>query len=312
MKIGSTCKRQGLGMAAAVLAGCIGLVGCGEEDGEKAAKVGVTNQTTTSNSVPEQKTADDAVLKQIEDENKPQHVGFSDPGIGDAREYLDMRSPLLAFNLYNARRNWEESATDIADSVGDAFNARKANPELSRLGAERISSSDNFKKKDLADKIGALALAEANKVKDRPLVKFTSDEWVPVTLSGYDFEKKGFSVDNCLFSDKLSYTDDESRNSTSLEQAPKLRCYLNPGPVPYYIGFTGGSKVFFEIKDEAKARQIEAVRQNVKIDVYGYVQSVERERLGGNLGPQRWVLIAPQRIDVIDAASGNVLLTKTI
>lgn len=308
MEMGSTSVQRGVVMAAAVLAGCIGIGGCGEE----GDKVGVTNQSTKINSLTDQKTTNDAVFKQIEDENKPQSVSFSDPGLGDAREYLDMRSPLLAFNLYNARRNWEESAADIADSVGDAFNARKANPELSRLGTERLASGDNFKKKDLAEKINALALAEAGKVKERPLVKFTSDEWLPVTLTSYDSEKKGFSVDNCLFSDKLSYTDDESRNSTTLEQASKLRCYLNPGPVPYYIGFTGGSQVFFEVKDEAKARQIEALRQNVKIDVYGYVQSVERERLGGNLGSQRWVLIAPQRIDVIDAASGNVLLTKTI
>lgn len=312
MKLRSTCAPRGSVVATAILLGCVGLSACGDGGGERDANASTANHAAEIKTGEAQKAENEAVLKQIEDENKPQNVTFANPGLGDFREYLDMRNTMIAFNFYNAKRDWEEGADDISDSVGDAFNARKTNPELARLGSERLSSSDNFKKKDLADKINAIAVSEASKLKGKSLVKFTSDEWVPVSLSGYDFERKGFALDNCLFSDKLSYTDEESRNATTLAQAPKLRCYLNPGPVPYYIGFSGGSKIFFEIKDDAKARQIESVRQNVKVEVYGYVQSVERERLGGNLGPQRWVLIEPQRIDVIDIASGSVLLTKTI
>lgn len=298
--------------AMAVFIGCVGLGGCGGENKEEGAKRQATEQLSPSEKSADHKAADDAVVKQIEDENKPNTVSFTDPGIGDFRDYLDMRNPLVAFNLYNSKRDWDESAIDISDSVGDAFKARKESPELSRLGAERLSTTDNFKKKDLTEKISALATELAAKLQGKSLVKFASDEWLPVGLSGYDFDNKGFSIDNCLFSDKLTYSDEESRNSTSLSQAPQLRCYLNPGPVPYYIGFTGGSTAFFKVEDEAKARHIESVRESVRVEVYGYVKSVERERLGGSLGPQRYVLIAPQRIDVIDSSSGNVLLTKTL
>jgi len=131
-------------------------------------------------------------------------------------------------------------------------------------------------------------------------------------LSNYDFGRKGFSIDSCLLSDKLEYTEDEERDPTLLAKAEKIRCYMNPGPNNYYLGFTGGSSIFFEVSDEVLAKKIEATRETIQISIFGYVKEIQREKLGGNLGPQRYVLIAPQRIDVVDTKNHMTLLTKSL
>ncbi|MHC8337793.1 hypothetical protein [Pseudomonas sp. HLT2-19-2] len=216
------------------------MAGCGDGAGEIQKQPAAVSAAKKSDADTE--SVDAAVMQQIAEENAPRVVSFPDPGKAEANAYLDARMPMTAFNLYNAKRDWIEAPDDIADSIADASNVRKANPELYRLASGRLSEKDSFKRKDLTKAIGALVAEEAENAKANNLVKLSSDEWLPISLSGYDDQAKGFHIDNCLFSDKLEYTDEEQRSQSRMAENP-LRCYLNPGPIPYYIGFQGGSNV---------------------------------------------------------------------
>lgn len=298
---------RNLVVAMAVSLSLFALSACsgGNEPESKAANTG--KQTSQ-----DQEAINDAVTKQLEEENRPLTVTFKNPGIGEPSDYLDARNSMVPFLLYSAKRSWEESADDIADSVQDPIKTRNDNPEFYRLAHERISTQDTFKKRELTEKFKALTLANIDAFRNKNLVQFTSDQWVKLPLGSYDFVKKGFAIDSCLISDKLEYSDEEKRNSTSMAKAEKIRCYLNPGAVNYYLGFTGGSSIFFEVTDESLARNIESLRDSIEISIYGYVKEIQREKLGGHLGEQRYVLIAPQRVDVVDTKNHRALLTKSL
>lgn len=289
------------------------LSACTDESKPETKAPDNTDVKNTAQQTPEEQAAvNEAVRKQLEEENKSLVAVFNNPGVGKLSEYLDARNTMASFNFYNAKRSWDETAEDIAESVQDPITVRNDNPEFYNLAHERISTSDTFKKHELTGKIYSLAMAEAERVRNKDLIQFTSDQWIKLPLSKYDFVKKGFAIDSCLFSDKLEYSVEEQRNSTSLAKAEKTRCYMNLGPTNYFLGFTGGSSVFLEVTDETLAQKVESMRDSVQIKVYGYVKEVQRERLGGNLGAQRYVLIAPQRIDVVDEETKTTLLTKLL
>jgi hypothetical protein len=283
------------------------LSGCSDE--AKPARDAASNSAQPIKDA--QTAANEAVRKQLEDENRPLSVTFSNPGMGTLDEYLNARDSMIPFNFYSAKRNWDESADEIAESVQDPIKTRSDSPEFYRLALERISTPEAFKKRELTEKLHALTLTDAARFKNKSLIQFTSDEWIKLPLSNYDFIRKGYSIDSCLLSDKLEYTEAEKRDPALLAKAEKIRCYLNPGPNNYYLGFTGGSSIFLEVSDEALAKNIEAMRESIQISIYGYVKEIQREKLGGNLGPQRYVLIAPQRIDVFDTKNHTTLLTKS-
>ncbi|AXA56692.1 hypothetical protein ACNT2N_26645 [Pseudomonas thivervalensis] len=284
-------------------------------DGSRAETTPTKNsgvRNSGQQTAEEQAAANEAVKKQIEEENRPLAVTFRNPGIGVPSEYLNARDSMIPFLFYNAKRSWDESADDIGDSVQDPIKTRSDNPEFYRLALERISTSDTFKKRELTEKLYEITLAEADKIRTKNLIQLTSDQWLKVPLGSYDFVRKGFAIDSCLLSDKLEYSEEEERSPALLAKAKKIRCYLNPGPNNYYLGFAGGSSIFFEVADEALAKKIESMRDSVQISIYGYVKEVQREKLGGNLGVQRYVLIAPQRVDVVDTETQATLLTKSL
>lgn len=78
----------------------------------------------------------------------------------------------------------------------------------------------------------------------------------------------------------------------------------------FNVGVVGGSKVFFSMTDEHLAKKVEANREKSHLVVYGYVQSIERQRLGGKLFENRYVMVAPQRVDVVDNQSGDVIASQ--
>ncbi len=312
MVVGQKLVLGRLMLALAVPVGSLLLAGCGAESGTSSAKDPQAKQVSDKSGSADTKVADEAVMQQLAQENAPRTVSFKNPGMSDLGAYLDAKQPMTTFNLYNSKRDWDESGEDIAESLADPFKIREASPELYRLASERQSTQDSFKKKELATALSALVAEEAGKANPHNLVKLSSDQWTPISLGSYDQQAKGFRIDNCLFSDKLEYTDAEKRNATTMDAAPKLRCYLNPGPTTYFIGFQGGSEVLLDVPDQALAREIEAHRDTIRMDIYGFVKSVERERFAGEFGPQRFVLIAPQRIDLKDGTTGKIIYTKNI
>lgn len=224
---------------------------------------------------------------------------------------LDILQPETAFGLYNSLRTWEEDGKDLANLLKSSLG--EGGVPVFKLGREYSNTSDEFKKHDLEVKILAETLHEAAKVEGNRLVKFLSEPGKPVSLDvgKYNFEENTFKIDHCLFSDKIEYSKEERRYAQNLKGSDQERCYFRTTNTELKVGFTGGSKVIFKIEDLDLARKIEGQRKKLKVAVYGYVESVRREKVGGNLVKERFVLIAPQRVELIDA-HGQVLAESTI
>ncbi|WP_122518603.1 hypothetical protein [Pseudomonas viridiflava] len=296
--------RKGFSRQRAVNAGVLGLaslllVACSDTDSttKKVEKRGEVQQ-------PAQGDAE----KEFAALNQPRSVELPALELADPSSYQEMLNPMTALRIYTAHHKWDESQEDVVDSVKDSILVRDENPTLYKYGVEILTAQDAFRKKELSDNIFAIVKDEAEKHGGNRLVKVI----IPDHLASYDFATKGFKVSSCMFSDKLEYSDEEMRSQSSFKSASPVRCYYSPGPKNYLIGLVGGSKVFFDVPDENQARKIEAARATSNIVVYGYVKNIERETITDHFGPKRYVLIAPQRVDVVDTNTNAVLLTKTM
>ncbi|HFQ8053317.1 TPA: hypothetical protein ACHTCR_005200 [Pseudomonas putida] len=285
---------------ASAIASALLLVGCKDE---KEAPKEAKKQVETAAKVDE---------PTFESLNNTLVAKFSNPGEGQPESYLDILYPATAFRLYNSYRTWDETGQDIAEFLKTSVPSDATTAEVFQLGREYGDTTDEFKKRDLSEKISAQTKAEAEKVNGNRLVKFLSVPTNPVSLElgKYNFDEKSFKIDHCLFSDKLKYTKEEARLAQSMKGADQERCYFRTTNTELRVGFVGGSDVRFKVEDSDLARKIEGERGNLKIEVFGYVDSVERERVGGNLVKERTVLIAPQKLLLIDSSDKVIFETK--
>lgn len=283
---------------------CISLLAACSDSGQDAKKTDKKVEIQQ----PVKKAEKSDAEKKLASLNQPRSIELPPIEMSDLSKYQDMMNPLAALRIYTVQHTWDETQDDVVDSVKNAIKVKSENPDLYKYGYDILTENDAFKKKDLSDKVFAIVKEEGAKSGSNRLVKAV----IPDHLAAYDFSSKGFKVDSCMFSDKLEYSDEEMRNPASFRGASPVRCYYSPGPADYRIGLTGGSSVFFDVSDEAQARRIEAARPSSNIVVYGYVKNIERETITDHFGPKRYVLVAPQRVDVVDTASGTVLLSKNL
>ncbi|PTV51764.1 hypothetical protein [Pseudomonas putida] len=279
--------------AAATIAGLGVMLGCKGENNTEPASV---NKVVEKSAKKDEPTFDDL--------NATLSAKYENPGEGVPGSYLDILNPATAFGLYNNLRKWDESGQDIAELLkSSAFGEAEAS-EAFTLGRQYGDASDDFKKRDLSEKILSVAKIEADKVEGNRLVKFLSvpGDQAALELSRYNFEEKEFKVDHCLFSDKLEYTKEEQRVAQNLKGADQQRCYFRTSNTELKIGFIGGSNVRLKVASPELARKIEAEKSQLVIEVYGYVDSVERDKVGGRLVKERRVLIAPQKLVLIDSS----------
>lgn len=249
-----------------------------------------------------------SVVSSRYDQGKVKVKTFANPGLGQPDEYLDIFSPTTAFGLYSSLRDWEETPESIAESLKYSVPPATNQAEVFRLGSEYGDTKDEFLKRDLMNKIAVETKLEAEKFKGKQLVKFYNPErsGVILDIGEYDFELKGFKVDTCLFSDKLDYRKEEKRIAQTFQGINKERCYFRTTNAKPVVGFTGGSKTLLKVEDENLARQIAANRTSYKLKVYGYIQAVEKSE---PFSEDRTILIAPQRIDILDTDENIVLST---
>ncbi|MBV4513799.1 hypothetical protein [Pseudomonas kurunegalensis] len=238
---------------------------------------------------------------------------FPSPGRAQEASSLDILQPETAFRLYNNLRTWQEDGRDIANLLETSLGEGGDGVHIFKLGREYSETSDEFKRHDLEGKILAETQQEAAKVDGNRSVKFLSEpgKQVSLALGKYNFDEMTFKIDSCLFSDKLKYSKEEARNAQHIRGADQERCYFRTSNTALRVGFVGGSKVKFKVESSDLARKIEADRNVLRIAVYGYVESVQRDKVGGNLAKERLVLIAPQRV-VLLYANGQVLTETTI
>lgn len=278
------------------------LVACSDGEKEPAKHQAAVQQKQTKEDLE--------AIANIAAENQPLKTDLPTLPMGEVSDYQNLLTPVAPLRYYTALRSWDESKEDVIKSVTDqiAPSMKIDSSALYEYGYGIITTEDAFQKRDLGEKVYTIVQAEAAKVgKDNRLVKVETRQG----LDPYNFDSKVFKTSGCLFSDKLDYTVEESRNQQAMSRAQKPRCYLRT-MADFNVGIVGGSKVFFNIADEELAKKIEAHRDRTHLVVYGYVSSVERERLGGRLFEKRYVMVAPQRVDVVDNSTGDVLATTKI
>ena len=280
------------------------LAGCGNEASENKATTTKANVSVVDS---EGMTAEGRkAAKEFDDMNKPLRAEFSAPEVVDDAEYLDALSKKAALQIYTAKRDWVETDEEIAKSVSGAILIKSELPELYKLEEDLGRSEDSFKKHDLTKQMADLIKAEAAKINGNIRVKIVVD----AELKPYDFDTKRFVSENCVMSEKLEYSKEDSRTPDSFAKAQKPRCYLQPSTTNFRVGIVNGSKLNFVVADEVVARKIESARAGAKFELYGYVASVERERTGGTPRDARFVMIDPQRVNLIDNKSGEIIYTQ--
>ncbi|MFJ5296717.1 hypothetical protein ACIQAL_09355 [Pseudomonas sp. NPDC088368] len=287
----------------AVLVGGALLAACGQKESNtpETSKV-VTGKTVNAQGMTEEGMK---AKKELEDANTPLRVNFSAPALSEDASYINIQSKLSAIQIYTAKRNWEEGSDEIAKSVAGSILVKSDLPELYEYEAELTASQEAFKKRELMDKIASLVKNEAQKINGNIRVKLI----VNADLKSYDFDSHSFTSNSCLFSEKLDYTKTEMSNPNSYAKAQKPRCYLQPSTTNFRVGIINGSKLNLKIDAEEIAKKIETARSSARFEIYGYVSSVERERLGGQPTDARYIMIDPQKINVIE--NGSVLYSKT-
>jgi hypothetical protein len=293
------------------------LSGCGDEKNATKPDTRTEEQKKSDevyNPTPEQKAKQEAERQARIDANKPRSIEFSNPGIGEDSNYTDIGKIMVAFKIYNARRDWEETPDDIADSSAVRLNYDGIDRELFALEQKRGQTSDSFKKADIAKEMATVVSSISEPYKNVQLVKisFNSDT---INLRAYDFTLKGFKVGEAFFSDKVRLSEGDKQNTSNgngLKGAPS-NAAVSFIPLNYYVGiFNTTNNTFINVDDEQVARKIEAARNTAKVDVYGFVQSVQRPRVNGVDQEKRYVYIQPQRIDIRDGKTNKILFSKII
>ncbi|CAM3869516.1 hypothetical protein CCOS865_02360 [Pseudomonas reidholzensis] len=316
-KLCSSNPLQRTALAVALTLGVLSVSGCGDDKQAPAVDTRTAAQKKADevyNPTPEQKAQQAAERQARIDADKPHKVEFTDPGMGSDADYTDIGQTMVAFKIYNARRDWQESADDVADSSAVILNYKGVDPRLLDLEKKRKGTADGFEKADIAKEITGI-VSEISE-------PFKNTQWVKVTLASdfiglksYDFTLKGFKVGEEFFTDKVGLTDLDKSNMAYGNQskiAPPKATISNL-PLHYNFGFVNATDdTLIKVEDEQLARKIEAARPTAKIEIYGFVQSVQRTRINGADQKDRYVYIQPQRIDIQDGQTGEVLLSHTL
>ncbi|WP_277960720.1 hypothetical protein [Pseudomonas sp. RIT-To-2] len=300
MKTDGKARRLAIGLTVA----CLALAGCsgGDEAPKKADKI---SQAPQADKQPVLKT-DSPEAPQ----NRPLREDLPAVPMGDLSAYKNIITPVAPLRYYTAYRGWDESNEEVLEAVTDSISpaVKRDNPALYAAGYDYISAQDAFKKHDAANEVIKLVQQEGASVAGRRLVRIDT----LAQLDSYNFSTKGFGVSSCFFSDKEYYSDNEMKSPQAMARAAKPRCLMATGMTNYAVGMIGGSKVSFPVSDEGLARKIEAAKDSTHLVVYGYVGSVQRERLGGRLFKKRFVMVIPQRVDLVENKTDEVLLSQIL
>lgn len=295
---------KGLKAVSLVFVGTALLTACGKQDTDAVASNSKANAAKAINA---QGMTEEGMKaqKEFEESNKPLRTEFSAPGLADEASYLNIQSKLSAIQIYTAKRNWDENPDEIAKSLSGALLVESDLPELSKYETEFAASQDAFKRRELAEKISTLIKAQAQKIDGNIRVKMVVD----ADFKTYDFESHSFVSNSCVFSEKLDYTKAEMSNPNAYAKAQKPRCYIQPSTTNFLVGVVNGSRLNLKIDQEEVAKKLEDARGSAQFEIFGYISSVERERAGGVLRDKRYLMIDPQKVNVID--KGVVLYSKT-
>jgi hypothetical protein len=294
------------------------LSGCGQES-VPAPKVDTRTEKQKKadaiyNPTPEQKAQQAAERQARIDADLPRRIDFSDPGSAEDSKYLDIGETFVAYKVYNAKKAWDETPEDIAKSTLILQDTIGVDPRISAIGNKLWHARDAFEKSDLQKEQAAIVAEISQPYHETQLVKVSLPSNV-AGLESYDFNQKGFPVAEVLFTDKLLFTETDSKNQQygNFKSVKPVKAYLSNTPSDYKIGFTGAAdRTLIKVEDEQLARKIEAARPNADVEFYGYVESIQRRRLNGSDQKERFVMMHVQKIQILDGKTREVLVATKI
>lgn len=233
---------------------------------------------------------------------------FTPLPLADRQQYRDAMAPLVLVDLYQGLKPAEESDVDVADSLGGSLDYAGFPQDVIDVVARYSSTSDGFKKRDIAKEVAAVVAArKLGETDRRVLVSFAGYE---LGMGPYDFERKGFPFDSTL----LLAQQGDVPSSWVLPgmQRSAARSYLSIPPNAYQLGIESEGLGFLRVEDEATARVIEAGLDKIRVNIYGSVVRVYRDydfkQQPAKASELRYVQIQPQRIDLVDD-TGKVVFT---
>jgi hypothetical protein len=318
MKLSNAINSRLSTLALAVICGTAFLGGCGKEPTPEPKVDTRTEKQKKADAIynptPEQKAQQAAERQASIDADLPRRIDFADPGVADDSKYLDMGATFVAYKVYNAKRTWPEAPEDIAKSTVILENIDGVDARIPPIGNKLRHAKDAFEKADLQKELATVVAEISQPYAQTQLVKL-SLPGNSADLKPYDFNLKGFPVAEVLLTDKLAYTETDSKNQQygNYKAVSPVKAYVSNTPSDYKIGFTGAAgKSLIKVEDEQLARKIEAARQHADVVFYGYIESVQRRRLAGKDQKERFVMIHMQKIEIKDAKTNKVLISTSI
>lgn len=224
--------------------------------------------------------------------------------VADESVYLDIHKPWMPGNLYMAFNGFNESDDTLINFM-QVYTQYEGYPKgIAELSKSYRFEKDGFAKIDTAKKFKELVVAESSKINGVRYVKF---EVKPkfAEIATYDFNRKGFSLSQDLFTDKRDLTESDNKGMSIGARFAPARSYYNGDPISLHYGFTEATALqFVSVEDENIARKIEAARTETSVVIYGYLKSVEHADRAQD--KDRYLNIKPQRADFVSPA-GEVL-----
>lgn len=251
------------------------------------------------------KVAEPAVAENPREVNADSKFRLGAPGPAPSfDQYLEITTGNQMAFMYNKLSQKSDSVEFIAKSISIEQADPSLQPMLKQL--EKAENTGNpFNKSDALKGIKPFINQQILAAPDNRYVKlfFTAQE---MEFQPYDFERKGFEIQNRLFRPEL---DNAARKATvgwdAYSKMPPEKAYISFSDNRVYsLGFENGSEAnFLKVADEATARRLQDafLANDHGIWLYGLITATQDNTNPDNPNtPRRALLVDLQALDVVE------------
>lgn len=253
------------------------------------------------------KVAEPAVAENPREVNADSKFRLGAPGPAPSfDQYLEITTGNQLAFMYNKQAEQMDSIEFIAKSI----NIEQAEPDLQPL-LKQLEEAENagnpFTKSDAVEAIQPFIQQQILAAPEDRYVKmfFTAQE---MEFQPYDFERKGFEIQNRLFRPEL---ENAKRKATvgwdAYSKMPPEKAYITFSDNRVYsLGFENGPTAnFLKVEDEATARRLQDafLANDHGIWLYGLITATQDNTNPDNPNtPRRALLVDLQALDVVEGA----------
>ena len=224
-------------------------------------------------------------------------------------QYLEITTGNQMAFMYNKLSQKPDSVEFIAKSISIEQADQSLQPMLKQL-EEAENAGNPFNKNDALEGIKPFINQQILAAPENRYVKlfFTAQE---MEFQPYDFERKGFEIQNRLFRPEL---DNATRKATvgwdAYSKMPPEKAYITFSDNRVYsLGFENGPEAnFLNVEDEATARRLQDafLDNDHGIWLYGLITATQDNTNPDNPNtPRRALLVDLQALDVIENVNNS-------